>query len=82
MCLLVSWCAGNRCVMVGSDEDRGRSMRLGVEDRRWSSTGRVLGDRMIERSGDAVCDLHHAQGDEEHEFLGLATKPRSTGFLA
>jgi hypothetical protein len=82
MCLLVSWCAGNQCVMVGSDEDRGRSMRLGVEDQRWSSTGRVLGDRMIERSGDAVCDLHHAQGDEEHEFLGLATKPRSTGFLA
>jgi hypothetical protein len=33
---------------------------------------------MIERSGDAVCSLHHAQGDEEHEFLGLASKPRST----
>jgi hypothetical protein len=43
-----------------------------------SSTGRVLGDRMIERSGDAMCDLHHAQGDEERGFITLASKPRST----
>jgi hypothetical protein len=55
--------------MAGNDEDRGRSRRLGVEDRGWSSTGRVLGGRMIERSGDAVCDLHHAQGGEEYVFL-------------
>jgi hypothetical protein len=27
--------------------------------------------------GDAVCSLHHAQGDEEHEFLGSDLKPRS-----
>jgi hypothetical protein len=33
-------------------------------------TGRVLGGRAIERSGDAVCGLHRARGDEEHEFLG------------
>jgi hypothetical protein len=46
--------------MMGSDEDRGRSRRLGAEDRGWSSTGRVLSGRMIERSGDAVCDLHRA----------------------
>jgi hypothetical protein len=26
--------------------------------------------RMIWRSGDAVCGLHSAQGDEEHMFLG------------
>jgi hypothetical protein len=64
--------------MVGNNEDQGRSRRLGVEDRGWSSTGRVLSGRMIERLGDAVCALHHAQGDEEHEFLGLASKPRST----
>jgi hypothetical protein len=32
---------------------------------------------MIERSGDAVCGLHHAQRDEERIFLGLASKPRS-----
>jgi hypothetical protein len=29
----------------------------------------VLGGREIERSGGAVCDLHRACGDEEHEFL-------------
>jgi hypothetical protein len=46
--------------MMGSDEDRGRSRRLGAEDRGWSSTGRVLSGRMIERSGDVVCDLHRA----------------------
>jgi hypothetical protein len=33
-------------------------------------TGRVLGGRAIERSGDAVCDLHRACGDEERRFLG------------
>jgi hypothetical protein len=33
-------------------------------------TGRVLSDRAIERSGDVVCGLHRARGDEEHEFLG------------
>jgi hypothetical protein len=33
---------------------------------------------MIERSVDAVCGLHCARGDKEHEFLGLASKPRST----
>jgi hypothetical protein len=25
-----------------------------------------------------VCGLHHVQGDEEHGFLGLASKSRST----
>jgi hypothetical protein len=35
-CLLISWCAGGRCGMSCSDEDRGRSRRLGVEDRGWS----------------------------------------------
>jgi hypothetical protein len=34
----------------------------------------------VERSGDAVCGLHRAQGDEEHGFLGLSSKPRSTVF--
>jgi hypothetical protein len=29
----------------------------------------VLDDRTIGRLGDAVCDLHRAHGDEEHEFL-------------
>jgi hypothetical protein len=34
------------------------------------STGRALGGWMIGRSGDAVCDLYCAQGDEECGFLG------------
>jgi hypothetical protein len=59
-CLLVSWCAGGRCGMACSDEDRGRSRRLGAEDRKWSH---ILGGRTLERSGDAVCDLHLTRGD-------------------
>jgi hypothetical protein len=38
--------------------------------------------RMIKRLGDTVCGLHHAQGDEEHGILGLASKPRSTVSLS
>jgi hypothetical protein len=74
---LVSWCVGDRCGMANSDEDRGRSRWLGAEDRRWSSTSRELGGRTIERSGDAMCGLYYAQGDEECGFLGSALKPRS-----
>jgi hypothetical protein len=33
---------------------------------------------MIRRSGDIMCNLHHAQEDEERMFLVLASKPRST----
>jgi hypothetical protein len=33
-------------------------------------TGRVLGDRAVERSGDIVCGLHRACGDEKRRFLG------------
>jgi hypothetical protein len=33
-------------------------------------TGRVLGGRMIKRSGDTVYGLHCARGDEERGFLG------------
>jgi hypothetical protein len=46
----------------------------GVEDLvqriRDGRTGQVLGGRAIERSGDAVCSMHHARGDEERRFLG------------
>jgi hypothetical protein len=76
--LLISWCVGGRCGMVGSDKDRGRSRRPGAEDRGWSSTSWVLGGRTIERSGDVVCGLHRAQGDEERRFLSLTSKPSST----
>jgi hypothetical protein len=76
--LLISWCAGDRCDMAGSDEDRGRSRRPSAEDRGWSSTCQVLDGRTIKRSGDAVCGLHHAQGDEKCGFLDLASKPSAT----
>jgi hypothetical protein len=33
-------------------------------------TGQVLDGRAIERSGDTVCGLHRACGDEERRFLG------------
>jgi hypothetical protein len=33
-------------------------------------TGRVLGGRVIERSGGAVCGLHCACRDEDRGFLG------------
>jgi hypothetical protein len=56
--------------MAGSDKDLGRSRRPGAEDWGRSSTGRVLGGQPIRRSGDAVCALHHAQGNEERRFLG------------
>jgi hypothetical protein len=67
--LLVSWCAGGRCGMVGSDEDYGRSRKPGAEvgDGR---IGRVLSGSTIRSSGDAVFVLHRARGDEEHGFLG------------
>jgi hypothetical protein len=55
--------------MVGSDEDLARSRRPGAENQGWSSTGRVLSGWTIRRSVDAVCGLHHAQGDENVGFL-------------
>jgi hypothetical protein len=68
------------CDMVGSDDDLVRSMRPAAEDRGWSNINRVLSGRMIGRSVDTVCDLHCAPGDDEREFLGLTSKPRSTIF--
>jgi hypothetical protein len=56
--------------MAGSDEDRGRSRRPSAEDRGWSSIGRVLGSRVIRRSGDTMCSLDRAHEDKEREFLG------------
>jgi hypothetical protein len=56
--------------MAGNNDDLGRSRRTGAQDQGSSSTCRVLGGRTIERSGDAVRCLYHAQGDEEREFLG------------
>jgi hypothetical protein len=55
--------------MAVSNEDHGRSRRPGAEDQD-GRTSRVLGSRMIERSGDTVCGMHHARGDDERGFLG------------
>jgi hypothetical protein len=33
-------------------------------------TGQVRGGQVIKRSGDAMCGLHRACGDEERMFLG------------
>jgi hypothetical protein len=68
--LLISWCTCSRCDMAGSDGDLGRSRKPDVEDQRWLSTCRILGDRMIGRSSDPVCGLYYTHGDEEHGFLG------------
>jgi hypothetical protein len=55
------WCAMMRIVAgVGDLVQRTRDDRTGWE----------LGSRAIERSGGAVCGLHHARGDEERRFLG------------
>jgi hypothetical protein len=67
--LLVSWCAGSRCDTADNNEDLVRNRRPSSEDRGWSSTSRVLDGRMIGRSGDTVCGLHHAHGDEGSGFL-------------
>jgi hypothetical protein len=48
--------------MTDSDEDRGRSRRLGADDQGWLSTDQVLSGQMIERSGNDVCGLQRAQG--------------------
>jgi hypothetical protein len=52
--LLVSWCAGGRCGMTCSDEDRGRSRRPDTDDRGWSHrsgtrwpSGREVGWRRV-----------------------------------
>jgi hypothetical protein len=68
--LLVSWGVSDKCNMTGSDENHGKSRKPGAENQGWSSTSRVLSGQTIERSGDTVCDLHRAQGDEERGFLG------------
>jgi hypothetical protein len=41
-----------------------------VQRTRDGRTGRVLSGRAIERSGDAICGMHRARGDEERGFLG------------
>jgi hypothetical protein len=91
-CLLVLWCAGSKCDMVGSDKDRGRSRRPGADDRGWSITGQVLGGRVIGRPDDAMSGLYHAmemrsvgflvwpQNPDQH-FHGFGLKTGSSGLV-
>jgi hypothetical protein len=55
--MLVSWCVGDMCDMMGSDKDRARSRRPGAEDQGWSRTVRVLSGLTIGRLGDTVCGV-------------------------
>jgi hypothetical protein len=56
-----TWCAATR-IMTGVGDL--------VQRTRDGRTGQVLGGWAIERSGGAMCGLHHERGDEEREFLG------------
>jgi hypothetical protein len=44
----------------------------------YKDCGCVLDSQTIKRSGDAVCDLHRAQGDKERGFPSLASKTMVT----
>jgi hypothetical protein len=74
--LLVSWCAGDRCDMADSDEDRGRSRRPGAEDRDgqahvgYSVAGRSRGRVML----CAICTVH-----EETRNASFLVEPQNQG---
>jgi hypothetical protein len=55
------WCTPMRIVVGVGDL---------VQRTRDGHTGRVLGGRVIERSGGVVCGLHRAREDEKRKFLG------------
>jgi hypothetical protein len=57
----VAWWAAMR-IVVGVED---LVQRIGD-----GRTGRVLSGQTIGRSGDAVCSLHRALGDEKRGFLG------------
>jgi hypothetical protein len=71
--LLASWCAGGRCGMACSDEDRDRSRRPGAEDRGWShrSGTRWSGDWVVPC---AVCTVH-----VETRSVGFLVEPQNQG---
>jgi hypothetical protein len=75
--LPISWCADDRCDMVGNNEDRGRSRRHSTEERGWSSTSRVLGG---EETRDADF-LVWPQNQGRWFASGLASKPLGQGSL-
>jgi hypothetical protein len=55
--------------MIGSNEDRDRSRRLGVKDRDDQTQVRYSVAGWSRDWGDAVCDMHRAQGGESANFL-------------
>jgi hypothetical protein len=56
--------------MADSDEDQGRSRRLGVKDRGWSGTSRVLSGQTIGRSSDACATcIMHVEETRSVDFL-------------
>jgi hypothetical protein len=67
-------CLSRGVQVVGATWHAATMIVTGVGDRvqriRDGRTGRVLSGQAIKRSGDAVCGLHRARGDEEHRFLG------------
>jgi hypothetical protein len=71
--LLVSWCAGGRCCMACSDEDRGRSRRPSAEDQGWShrSDTRWPGGRVALC---AVCNMH-----VETRSVSFLVEPQNQG---
>jgi hypothetical protein len=67
-------CLSHGVQMIGAAWRAARMIVVGVGDLMQrigdGHTSHVLGSRAIERSGGTMCSLHHARGDEEHEFLG------------
>jgi hypothetical protein len=78
--LLSLFCLENRVCLSRGVQETGATWRTlmrtvaGVGDLVQRSgdgrIGQVLGDRTVERSGDIVCGLHRACGDEKRGFLG------------
>jgi hypothetical protein len=81
VCLSRDMYVGDKFGMAGSNEDRGKSRRLGAEDRAWSSTGQVLYSWMIERSGDVVCTLHYVASKPVATLLMVWPQNHSLGFF-
>jgi hypothetical protein len=70
-CLLVSWCAGDRCGMTCSNEYRDRSRRPGAEDREWSHrSGTRWPDGRVTLC--AICTWH-----VETRSAGFLVKPQN-----
>jgi hypothetical protein len=76
LCLLVSWCVGDKCNMAGNNEDRSRSRRPSA----WAGDGQAqVGYLVAGRSGGqvmqcAVCTVHM-----ETRSVSFLVEPRNQG---